>query len=62
VPVLVFSQKLLFYHKHKVSGASLREAIRGTKSTRYLGHPIFHTVDKAWGSDNGVSFNFLPEN
>jgi hypothetical protein len=23
---------------------------------------VFHAIDKAWGLDNGVNFNFLPEN
>jgi hypothetical protein len=23
---------------------------------------IFHAIGRAWGSDNGVTFNFLPEN
>jgi hypothetical protein len=57
-----FSQNLLLDHKHKTTGLTLREAIMGIESSKYPGLPVFHTVDKAWGSDNGVNFNFLPEN
>jgi hypothetical protein len=32
------------------------------ESSKYPGFPVFHAIDKAWGSDNGVTFNFLPEN
>jgi hypothetical protein len=57
-----FSQNLLLDHKHKILGSSLCEAIMSIESSKYPGFPVFHTVDKAWGSDNGVNFNFLPEN
>jgi hypothetical protein len=32
------------------------------QSSRFPGKPVFHTVDPAWGSDNGVTFTFIPEN
>lgn len=26
------------------------------------GKPVFHAIDPTWGMDNGVNFNFIPEN
>jgi len=32
------------------------------KSSRFADKPVFHTVDPVWGTDNGVTFTFIPEN
>jgi len=57
-----FSQNLLLDHVYKETELSVREIIMQIESTRFLGHPVFHAVDPTWGSDNGVNFNFHPEN
>lgn len=57
-----FSQNLLLDHKNKDSGLSLRSVLMNIESSRYPGCPVFHAIDRAYGSDNGVTFNFLPEN
>jgi hypothetical protein len=31
-------------------------------SSKYPGKPVFHSVDPAWGIDNGVAFTFIQEN
>lgn len=31
-------------------------------SSKFPGKPVFHTLDPAWGSDNGVTFTFIQEN
>jgi hypothetical protein len=57
-----FSQKLLLDHLEKNMVATLREILMNIKSTKFPGHPVFHVIDPAWGSDNGVNFNFHPDN
>ena len=32
------------------------------ESSKFPGHPVFHAIDRAWGSDHSVNFNFIPEN
>jgi hypothetical protein len=56
-----FSQNLLLDYKGN-EGTSLREAIMSIPSSKIPGCPVFHAVDPAWGTDNGINFNFLPEN
>jgi len=34
----------------------------GIQSSKFTGKSVFHTVDPAWGSDNGVTFTFILEN
>jgi hypothetical protein len=41
---------------------SLREVFMGIQSSKFTGKSVFHTVDPAWGSDNGVTFTFILEN
>ena len=57
-----FSQNLLLDLKNRDSGRSLRTVLMDIKSSKFPDFPVFHAIDKAWGSDNGVNFNFLPEN
>jgi len=40
----------------------LKEVFMRIQSSRFPGKPVVHTVDPAWGSDNGVTFTFIPEN
>ncbi len=57
-----FSNNLLLDHKNKDSGLSLRTVLMNIKSSKYPGSSVFHSIDKTWGSDNGVTFTFIPEN
>jgi hypothetical protein len=57
-----FSQNILLEYVPKDSETSLREAIMTIPSSKFPGKPVFHTVDPAWGTDNEVTFNFIPEN
>jgi hypothetical protein len=44
------------------TGHSLCNLIMSIPSQIFPGTPLFHTVDKQWRSENGVTFTFLPEN
>jgi len=57
-----FSQNLLLDFKPRDAHHSLREIIMSIQSSKFPGKPIFHSVDPAWGSDNGVIFTFMLEN
>lgn len=57
-----FPQNLLLDHKKRDSGSSSRMLIMQIESSKFSGHPVFHAIDKVWGSDNGGNFNFLLEN
>ncbi len=57
-----FSQNPLLDFIPKTSETSLREAIMDIPSSEFPGKPVFHSVDPAWGSENGVNFTFIPEN
>lgn len=57
-----FSQNLLLDFKPNNATISLRQVIMGIMSSKFPGKPVFHSVDPAWGSDNGVTFTFIPEN
>jgi len=57
-----FSQNLLLDHLQKDTVATMREILMNIKLTEFPGHPVFHAIDTAWGSDNVVNFNFHPEN
>jgi hypothetical protein len=57
-----FSNNLLLDHKNKDSGLSLRTVLMNIQSSKYPGSSVFHSIDKTWGSDNGVTFTFIPEN
>lgn len=57
-----FSQNLLLDCTDKNSNKSLRQVIMDNPSSKFPGKPVFHTLDPAWGSDNGVTFTFIPEN
>jgi hypothetical protein len=41
---------------------SLRELLQDIKSSSFPGTPLFHTIDKGWGTDNDIHFTFIPEN
>ncbi len=57
-----FSQNLLLDYLPKNSSTSLRSAIMKIQSSKFPGKPVFHSVDHAWGSNNGVNFIFISEN
>lgn len=57
-----FSNNLLLDHKNKDSGLSLRMVLMSIPSQKFPGSPVFHSIDKTWGSDNGVTLTFIPEN
>lgn len=59
---LEFSQNILFDYIPKDSDISLQEAIMDIKSSKFPGKPVFHPVGPVWGTDNGVTFTFIPEN
>jgi hypothetical protein len=57
-----FSPNLLLDHMDRKSNKSLRQVIMDIPSSKFPGKPVFHTLDPAWGSDNGVTFTFIQEN
>ncbi len=57
-----FSQNLLLDLKNRDSGRSLCTVLMDIKSSKFPDFPVFHDIDKAWGSDNGANFYFFPEN
>ena len=57
-----FSNNLLLDHKNNDSGLSLRTVLMNIKSSKYPESSVFHSIDKTYGSDNGVTFTFIPEN
>ncbi len=57
-----FSTNLMLDRIEPKSGRSLRDIIMEIPSQVFPGTPMFHTMDKQWRSENGVTFTFLPEN
>jgi hypothetical protein len=44
------------------NGFSLRQLILNIPSRAFPNKPLFHTVDRHWRSQTGITFTFLPEN
>jgi hypothetical protein len=57
-----YSQNLLLDFVPKNVTKSLCKVIMNIMSSKFPGKPVFHSVDPTWGSDNGVTFTFIPEN
>ena len=51
-----FSQNLLLDHKGRGN------AIMGINSSKFQDHSVFHSIDPTWGTDNGGTFTFHPDN
>jgi hypothetical protein len=43
-------------------GITLRQISMNIPSKAFPSKPLFHTVDRLWWSQNGITFTFLPEN
>jgi hypothetical protein len=57
-----FTQNLLLDHKGRGNQVTMREAIMGIKSSKFKDHSVFHSIDPTWGSDNGITITFHPDN
>jgi hypothetical protein len=57
-----FSTNLMIDRPEPSSGLSLRQILMAIPSQVFPHTPLFHTIDKQWRSENGVTFTFLPEN
>jgi hypothetical protein len=57
-----FSTNLMLDRPEPTTGHSLRDVIMAIPSQVFPGTPLFHTIDKQWRSETGVTFTFLPEN
>jgi hypothetical protein len=57
-----FSTNLMIDRPEPSTGLSLRQILMALPSQVFLDTPLFHTIDKQWCSENGVTFTFLPEN
>jgi hypothetical protein len=44
------------------TGRTLRHILLEIPSTAFPNKPLFHTVDRLWRSQTGISFTFFPEN
>jgi hypothetical protein len=56
------STNLMLDRQEPKSGFSFRQLMMAIPSQVFLGTPLFHSIDKQWRSENGVTFTFLPEN
>ncbi len=56
-----FASNLLIDKPHPVSGVTFRQLILQIHSSKYPGVSVFHTVDRSWRDENGVTFTFVPE-
>jgi len=43
-------------------GLTLRQILLNIPSKTFQNKPLFHTVDRSWRSQTGITFTFLPEN
>jgi len=57
-----FLGNLFLDYKGRDSTKTVRVIIMDIQSMKFPGHPVFHSLDATWGSDNGVNFNFHPDN
>jgi hypothetical protein len=57
-----FASNLSLDRPHPSSGTTLRQLLMDIKSTVYPEFPLFHSIDRARGSDSNITFTFLPEN
>jgi hypothetical protein len=57
-----FATNLTLDKPEPQSGKTLRQVLMSIPSSVYTGVPVFHSIDKQWRSENGVTFTFLPEN
>jgi hypothetical protein len=57
-----FASNLVLDRLHPSLNISLQQVLMEIKSTVYPDFPVFHSIDKTWGSDSNVMFTFLPEN
>jgi len=53
---------LLLDRPEPSSKVTLRQILMNIPSQVFPGKPLFHSLDKQWRSENGVTFCFLPEN
>lgn len=56
------SSNLVLDRKNQQSNQSLRQVLLNIKSSRFPGTSLFHTIDKSWGTESGITFTFVPEN
>jgi hypothetical protein len=56
------STNLMLDRPEPTSGISLCQIILSIPSQVFPGTPLFHTINKQWRSENGLTFTFLPEN
>jgi hypothetical protein len=57
-----FSTNLMIDRPDPSTGLSLRQILMTIPSQVFSNTPLFHTIDKQWRLENGVTFTFLPEN
>ena len=57
-----FSTNLMIDRPEPTTGHSFRQLMMSIPSLVFPGTPLFHTIDRQWRSENGVTFTFLPEN
>jgi hypothetical protein len=57
-----FSTNLLLDKPDPKSGRFFHDIMMAIPSQVFPGTPLFHTIDRQWRSENGVTFTFLPEN
>ena len=57
-----FATNLLLDKPSPSSGLSIRQILMKIPSTTHEGASVFHTIDKSWRDENGVTFTFVPEN
>ncbi len=57
-----FATNLMLDHPEPKTGRSFRDIMMAVLSQVFPGTPLFHTIDRQWRSENGVTFTFLPEN
>jgi hypothetical protein len=53
---------LVLDRKEPNTGRNLRHILLEIPSTAFPNKPLFHTVDRLWKSQTGITFTFLPEN
>ncbi len=57
-----FATNLLLDKPSPTTGMSIRQVLMNIPSTEYEGASVFHTIDRSWRDENGVTFTFVPEN
>jgi hypothetical protein len=56
------SANLILNNLDLVQGFMLRQILLSIPSQVFPGKPLFHSVDRLWRSQTGITFTFLPEN